>query len=230
MPIKALNTFTRDWMIKARVANRSELRTTQKGGQLLKIELVDTYGTCIEGTFFNDMAKKFDPMLEKNKIYLFSNGMVKMANKKFTSVRNDFCIIFEKHSEIVNAPDDGSISNQAFDFCSISDIQDIMPMKTVDIIGVISQLGEAESINLKSGGTKLRRHIQLADDSNKSVSLTLWGEELCGRKDLEIGEVLAIKAGRVSEFGGRSLNCSGDHSSLYKINELRKEERANKIQ
>lgn len=31
MPIKALNTFTRDWMIKARVANKN-MRTTQKGG------------------------------------------------------------------------------------------------------------------------------------------------------------------------------------------------------
>ena len=60
MPIKALNTFTRDWMIKARVANKN-MRQTQKGGQLLKIELVDTYGTCIEGTFFNEHAKTFDP-------------------------------------------------------------------------------------------------------------------------------------------------------------------------
>lgn len=42
-----------------------------------------------------------------------------MANKKFTSVRNDFCIIFEKHSEIIEAQDDGSISNQAFDFVQI---------------------------------------------------------------------------------------------------------------
>jgi replication factor A1 len=31
MPIKALNTFTRDWMIKARVATKN-MRQTQKGG------------------------------------------------------------------------------------------------------------------------------------------------------------------------------------------------------
>lgn len=131
----------------------------------MKIELVDSYGTQIEGTFFNDVAKKFDPILQKNKIYLFSNGIMKMANKKFTSVRNDFCIIFEKNSEIQPAQDDGSISNQAFDFCKINEIQEIMPMKTVDVIGVISVLGEKEEINLKSGSTKLRRHIQLVDDS-----------------------------------------------------------------
>ena len=123
MPIKALNTFTRDWCIKARVANRGDLRTTQKGGQLLKIELVDQHGTQIEGTFFNDAAKKFDPILQKNKVYVFSTGQIKMANKKFTSVRNDFCIVFEKNSDIQEAKDDGSISNQAFDFCGIKDIE-----------------------------------------------------------------------------------------------------------
>ena len=32
----------------------------------------------------------------ENKVYLFSNGIVKMANKKFTSIKNDFCIVFEK--------------------------------------------------------------------------------------------------------------------------------------
>ena len=70
---------------------------------MLKIELVDSHGTSIEGTFFNDAAKKFDQVLIKNKVFLFSNGQIKMANKKFTSVRNDFCIVFEKHSEIVLA-------------------------------------------------------------------------------------------------------------------------------
>lgn len=44
MPIKALNTFTRDWVIKARVSLK-QLRTTQKGGQLLKLELIDSLGS-----------------------------------------------------------------------------------------------------------------------------------------------------------------------------------------
>lgn len=59
MPIKALNTFTRDWVIKARVSQK-EMRTTKNGGQLLKLELVDSHGTPIEATFFNDDAKKWN--------------------------------------------------------------------------------------------------------------------------------------------------------------------------
>jgi replication factor A1 len=122
MPIKALNTFARDWIIKARISNKGDIKTTRNGGHLLKIELVDQYGTQIEGTFFNDSAKMFAEILEENKVYLFSNGNVKMANKKFTSVRNDFSIVFEKNSQIHEAKDDGSITTQAFDFCKIQDI------------------------------------------------------------------------------------------------------------
>jgi hypothetical protein len=45
MPIKALNTFSRDWKIQARVSSKAEKRQTRNGGSLLKIELVDMYGT-----------------------------------------------------------------------------------------------------------------------------------------------------------------------------------------
>ena len=105
-----------------------------------------------------------------------------------------------------------------------------MPRGTVDIIGIVSQLGEAESINLKSGGSKMRRHVQVADESGTSISVTLWGDELCERNDLAQGEVLAIKGGKISEFGGRSLNCSGDSSSLYTEKDLKKEKRFAELQ
>ena len=98
MPLKALNTFARDWTIKARISQKSELRQTKNGGKLCKIELVDKYGTQIEGTFFNDSAEKFDPILKENLVYTFSNGTVRLANKKFTSIKNDYCLVFEKYS------------------------------------------------------------------------------------------------------------------------------------
>ena len=119
MPLKALNTFARDWKIQARIASKSEKRTTNKGGSLLKIGLVDLYGTQIEGTFFNEAADLFDPILKENKVYLFSNGCVKMANKRFTSIKNDFCIVFEKTAQIIEVEDDNTIALRAFEFGTI---------------------------------------------------------------------------------------------------------------
>ena len=80
------------------------------------------YGTQIEGTFFNEAADNFEPKVHENKVYLFSNGVVKMANKRFTSIKNDFCIVFEKNAQINEVPDDGSIAEQAFDFTDIKNI------------------------------------------------------------------------------------------------------------
>jgi hypothetical protein len=63
MPIKALNTFTRDWKIMARVTQKCERRTTKTGGSIFKVNLMDTYGTKIEATFFDDAADQFEKVL-----------------------------------------------------------------------------------------------------------------------------------------------------------------------
>lgn len=44
-PISDLNTFLRDYVICARVQRKSPPKPTAKGGQIMKIELVDNMGT-----------------------------------------------------------------------------------------------------------------------------------------------------------------------------------------
>lgn len=126
MPIKALNTFTRDWKIQARVSQKGEKRTTKNGGSLLKCNFIDMYGTKIEAAFFEEAADHFDKKITEGKVYLVSNGTVKMANKKFTSIKNDFCLIFEKNAQIIETEDDGTIASldSAFDFNTIKSLED----------------------------------------------------------------------------------------------------------
>ena len=50
MPIKALNQFSTDWVIKARVVKKADIRNWKNArgeGQLLNIDLVDREGTLI---------------------------------------------------------------------------------------------------------------------------------------------------------------------------------------
>ena len=54
-------------------------------------------------------------------------------------------------------------------------------MKSVDLIGIVLQDGEKEQIKLKSGVSKIRKSIVIADASNCSINLTLWGDEMCRR-------------------------------------------------
>ena len=52
-------------------------------------------------------------------MYVFSGGSLKMANKKFTSIKNDFCITFDKSTEIQECKDDNQIDQTGFSFTKI---------------------------------------------------------------------------------------------------------------
>lgn len=217
MPIKALNTFSRDWKIQGRVTSKSEKRPTKSGTSLMKINLIDMYGTKIEATFFDEAADFFDKRLVEGKVYLFSNGNVKISNKKFTTIKNDFCLTFEKNSTITECEDDGSIpgSDSAFEFTTIKSIEDTAggTQRSLDILGLIIDLSEPETVRLKNQVEKIRKYVTLVDESCCSIVVTIWGD-MCDRHTLTLGDIIAISGARVSDYGGKSLNAASDHADL----------------
>ncbi len=154
-------------------------------------------------------------MLKENKVYLFSNGQVKLANKKFTSIKNDYCLTFDQNADVIEAEEDNTIKKQGFSFVNLKAIQDIVQQQAVDVIGVLVDIGQIGNVPLKTGMTKQRRNIQLGDESGLKIQVALWGN-LASMFDLQIGQVLAVKNAKVSDYGGKSLN-SGDDSSLMYI-------------
>lgn len=90
---------------------KHDKRQTKSGGAILKLELMDQFNTVIEANFFNDAAEIFDARLQEGKVYDFSNGSVKSANKRFSSCKNDLCLFFERNSDIVEVEDSGVIPN-----------------------------------------------------------------------------------------------------------------------
>ncbi len=121
---------------------KRQWKNAKSEGSLLNIELIDSHGTQILATFFNDQADKYDAMLQENGVYLFSNGTVKIANKKYTSIKNDYCIVFDRNSEIVAADDDQKIKTQGFCFVTIDEVNEFEQMRTIDTIGIITQVGQ----------------------------------------------------------------------------------------
>ena len=75
----------------------------------MNVELMDIHGTMIQGTFFKDAFDRFDPILREGAIYLMSGGTVKLANQRFATVKNDFCLVFDRQAEIKEVADDDSI-------------------------------------------------------------------------------------------------------------------------
>ena len=72
-------------------------------------------------------------------MYLFRNGKVKLANQKYTSVTNNFCLVFDQSATIQAIPDDGTIPIKAFDFMTIDKIQKTTKI-SLDSIGIVCKI------------------------------------------------------------------------------------------
>lgn len=46
------------------------------------------------------MVDKFDNILEENSVYIVSGATIKVSPHKFATVKNEYCLVFEKNTEI----------------------------------------------------------------------------------------------------------------------------------
>lgn len=132
-----------------------------------------------------------------------------MANKKFTSIKNDFCLTLGRETEIQECGEDVSILNNGFSFTSIELLKQTPGTATVDVIGVVFEIGPVGSIKMKSGELKDKLNVTIADDTKHSVPVTIWGN-IANKlvSQMSLGSVVAFKQCRVSEYSGRTLNAS----------------------
>ncbi|KAL0589332.1 hypothetical protein ABG067_002551 [Albugo candida] len=216
--IQSLNPYTGGrWTIKARVTNRAPIKnwTNARGqGKLFSIDLLDSKGGEIRGTMFNDAVDKFYDVLRPGQVFYFSGGKIRMANRKFSSVNNDYEITFDQHSEISLASDDRGIQQMNYNFKKIGMLEKLPADANVDVIGVVKQLEPVSEIISKAGKQLFKRDLVLVDDSMAEVRVTLWNDRAQEDCSSWVNNVLAIKGCRISEYNGRSIGTlSSSHFS-----------------
>uniref|UniRef100_A0A7S2JN56 Replication protein A subunit n=1 Tax=Cyanoptyche gloeocystis TaxID=77922 RepID=A0A7S2JN56_9EUKA len=223
-PISALNPYNNRWTIKARVTNKGDIKTysnARGSGKILNVVFLDEEGGEIRATMFNDTVDKLNPVFELNGVYLVSKGTLKPANKQFSrGIKHEYEMTLDDRATVERISDDPSIGSMKWSFVKISQIEQINNNEVVDVIGVVIDIGHRSEITTKSKGNQLsRRNLKLADDSDCSVELTLWGDkaedqqwdDFMAQKHTPI---LACRHVRVSDFNGRSLSSTSD-SGLF---------------
>ncbi|XP_057805039.1 replication protein A 70 kDa DNA-binding subunit B [Salvia miltiorrhiza] len=217
-PLVSLNPYQGNWTIKVRVTSKGNMRTYKNArgeGCVFNVELTDEDGTQIQATMFNDAARKFFDKFQMGKVYYISKGTLKVANKQFKTVQNDYEITLNENSEVEEASNEATfIPETKFSFTPIDELGPyVNGRELVDVIGVVQSVSPTMSIRRKSNNETIpKRDIVIADETKKTVVVSLWndlatsvGQELLDMADKS--PVVAIKSLKVGEFQGVSLSA-----------------------
>ncbi|KAM1789278.1 hypothetical protein ACFX11_039449 [Malus domestica] len=216
-PLVSLNPYQGNWTIKVRVTNKGTMRTYKNArgeGCVFNVELTDQDGTQIQATMFNEAAKKFFEKFELGKVYYISKGSLRVANKQFKTVQNDYEMTLNENSEVEEASNEAAfVPEVKFNFVPIDMLGPFVNGKElVDVIGVVQNVSPTMSIRRKSNNESIpKRDITIADETKKTVVVSLWGELATGvgQELLDIADqspVVAIKSLKVGDFQGVSLS------------------------
>mmetsp|Transcript_83369 Transcript_83369/g.97458 ORF Transcript_83369/g.97458 Transcript_83369/m.97458 type:complete len:474 (+) Transcript_83369:29-1450(+) len=213
-PIDSLTPFLNGrWWIKARVTEKSDIRTWNKPtsqGKLFSFTLVDQTA-AIRATMFQDAVDMFFPMLQTGQIFYFSGGQIKAANKKFSNVNNDYELSFDKAAQIIPArtgdSDAFSIPTLRYNFVPIQILKQREAGSMVDVLAAVLHIGDVSTIVQKATNRELtKRSVKIAD-TTAAIELTLWGDAALSFS-LPVGSIVAFRQVRTGSYDGVTLGTT----------------------
>ena len=110
----------------------------------------------IQATFYNEAVDTYKESIETGKVYLFTKGMVKGANRQFTAIDNDYTISFNTRAQVVEVTDDETIASMTFDLVSIDDISDMNEAKHVDVIAMVLRRADPYVVTIRNGAQRIK--------------------------------------------------------------------------
>ena len=181
---------------------------------MFKVELLDEAGSEIGAAFFKEAVQKFFDMVVPGGVFYMGGGKVKVADPKYSQGR-PYEITFDEKSTITPAAEDASISKVQYNFTPLAQVAQLEKDKVVDVLGVLNEVRDVQNIHTKAGKDMVKREVLLTDQSGiggaSCIELTLWGDK-AEKTDLAVGQVLAVKGAKVSEWNTRSLGLQQSSS------------------
>ncbi|OEH78128.1 replication factor-a c terminal domain-containing protein [Cyclospora cayetanensis] len=221
LSIGSLNPYVHRWQIKARVVDKSPLQTTKNNSRFFHVDITDSAGDIIRAKFWSDAAEKWHGALEKGKVYCFSRGRVNVANKRFSTLNNNYELSFSADADINPADDDGSIHVQR-SLCS-------MPLRNIfnstrecpfptDVLAVVIEAQPVSSVTARSSGEELKRRVlRVRDKSQMEMEISLWGEQVdCITETAALPQVYGLTGLNIRDWRGARSASSTKSTQIIK--------------
>jgi replication factor A1 len=131
-------------------------------------------------------------------------------------VDNDYEMTFSNDTVIELCNDEDNLPHITYNFVPFSELTNRNPNDFVDVIGVMKSSGEMTTIVTKATNRELKkRELQLVDNSNYSVSCTLWGKQ-AEEFDANDNPVILLKGAKLGDYNGRNLSVTS--TTIMQIN------------
>eukprot|EP00450_Noctiluca_scintillans_P008392 CAMPEP_0194503094 /NCGR_PEP_ID=MMETSP0253-20130528/28191_1 /TAXON_ID=2966 /ORGANISM="Noctiluca scintillans" /LENGTH=469 /DNA_ID=CAMNT_0039345345 /DNA_START=60 /DNA_END=1469 /DNA_ORIENTATION=+ len=206
LPISEISSYQNRFTIKARVTNKSDVRTFSKGnnpGKVFSVDLLDREGGEIRASFFNQGADQFVDLLQPGRCYLFSRCSVKVANRQYNNCNHRYELTFDKDALVTEERDDVEIQTAKFTFSDLRTVQSMVLPCKVDLCGVVVSVQPCLSFTSKDGKELTKRELTLADDTSLTMDVTIWGDRAKESDSKFEGHViLGLKGVFVKEWNG----------------------------
>ncbi|KAL5244715.1 hypothetical protein ACI65C_012125 [Semiaphis heraclei] len=223
---KTINNKDDDTMkIASLVANSNG---NAKGeSKVFNVDLTDESAE-IRCVAFGAMVEKFYDQFEIQKIYSISNGILKKLNTNYNRLGHEFEILLNEKSEIKQIEKYiSTIKKMEFEFIKLNNLVDVKKDQTIDVIGIIKNMGKVQTSTTAKGARLKRKEIMIIDDNkiqvfdyygvknlgHPSITLIISNIEEAKRKNTNIDVI--TKIGQIKE--------TENITSVYGVNYEKKE-------
>ncbi|KAJ2265635.1 Replication factor A protein 1, partial [Coemansia sp. RSA 451] len=209
-PIKDLNPYHSRWTIRARVTQKTAIKSWNKPnsqGRLFSVNLLDDSGE-IRATAFTQQVDRLFPMLEAGKVYYISNAQVKMARQQFSTLNNQYELTFDDSTIVEQCQETTGVPQEQYEFVPLANLMKYEKGAIVDVLCVVRSVEDVVEITPKNGPTDrkmVKRDMSVVDKSGYQVRATVWGDDAREFK-VPVDAIVAFKGMRVGDFGGRTLS------------------------
>ncbi|EAL62688.1 hypothetical protein DDB_G0289513 [Dictyostelium discoideum AX4] len=220
--------------IRAMVRNKQPLKSWNKGangeGKLFSMELVDSTGEIKCACFSdssnpNNFINALYDCFENGKVYFIQRFFVKSANKLYNTLSHQSELSINSESRVMISPDQTQFTPH-YNFKKIADIENLEKNDTVDVIGAITNIDPIANLTSKQGKEFTKFGITIADDTNASINVVFWNEKATEvAPQVKVGDIIAMKGVKVSDFSGRTLSYS--FGSSFGLNDEQLQETSN---